>query len=75
MQTCDHGEYVEDVELNDGCECSGSFDGNNIVESILNTHLSSEREDSEYRALVARWNRSRSQRSEKEFLVYLGLAD
>jgi Fe-S-cluster containining protein len=75
LETCDRGKSVEGVELNDGCECGGSFDGSNTVERILETHLASEHEDSQYRSLVARWNRSRRQRSEEEFLCYLGLAD
>jgi Fe-S-cluster containining protein len=73
LEACERGERIARVELNQGCECAGDFDGRNHPEELLELHRSEDREDRSYKALVARWNRSRRPRSAAEFLGHLGL--
>ncbi len=75
LEMCEQDERIEGVELNQGCECAGTLDGENKVEEVISVHLAGDREDRSYKSLVAQWNRSRRQRSEEEFLVFIGLGD
>ncbi len=73
LELDDQDKNIECIEHNDGCECAGSRDDFYSEDQLVEMHNSSMKEDVEFSALVAQWNRSRRQRSEQEFLRYLGL--
>jgi Fe-S-cluster containining protein len=75
LGTCARGERIESVEVNNGCECAGSLDGENCLDELLELHVTSDDEDRSYKSLVASWNRSRRERSEATFLDFVGLGD
>jgi len=69
----DAEERIEAVEMNDGCDCSGTTDGEPDEQPLVELYRQSMDEEEEYDAAARRWNRRKRPGTAKELLEYLGL--